>query len=95
MLFRSGLGSTPFTIDPAHDESNETGRPILATKESRKLGRSALAEFFLRAYPQIVAPVSRPAVLAASKPPEAMSAGLETCTTAALESGATESAIYG
>ena len=44
----------------------------------------------LRAYPQIVAPVSRPAVLAASKLPGAGGAGLETCTTAALESGATK-----
>jgi hypothetical protein len=44
----------------------------------------------LRAYPQIVAPVSRPAVLAASKPPDVMYAGLETRMTAALESGATK-----
>ena len=57
-----------------------------------------------RANPQMVAPVSRPgsptsdsarwggrpAVLAASKPPDAMYAGLETRMTAALESGATK-----
>jgi hypothetical protein len=49
----------------------------------------------VRTYPQIVAPVSRPAVLPASKPPEVVGAGLETCTTAALESGATKFAIYG
>jgi hypothetical protein len=44
----------------------------------------------LRAHPQTVAPVSRPAVLAASKPPETVGSGVETCTTAALESGATK-----
>jgi hypothetical protein len=44
---------------------------------------------------RIVAPVSRPAVLAASKTPETVGAGLETCTTAALESGATNFSIYG
>jgi|ERR1035438_616059 hypothetical protein len=74
---------------------------VASPTEARAALRAALASSIvglksaLRAYPQIVAPVSRPAVLAASKPPEAMSASLETCTTAALESGATESAIYG
>ncbi len=41
-------------------------------------------------YPQMVTPVSRHAVLAASEPPDATDAGLETHITAALESGATE-----
>jgi hypothetical protein len=44
----------------------------------------------LRVYPQIVAPVSKPVVLAAYKLSETAGAGLETCTTAALESGATK-----
>src|ERR1035438_2520417 len=86
--FKSTCGSSdkPCNAAFAQTQTNECSAP-----ESR-LGPSPLT---LRAYPQIVAPVSRPAVLAASKPSGAMSAGLETRTTAARESGATESAIYG
>src|ERR1035441_5585416 len=85
--FWSARANAPAVAAAANNATNKSLRVIISSLLCR--------ESALRAYPQIVAPVSRPAVLAASKPPEAMSAGLETCTTAALESGATESAIYG
>ena len=56
---------------------------------------AAAAAGTTKAEPQFVAPVSRPAVLAASKPPEAEGAVLETCTAAALVSGAARFAVYG